>query len=86
MKIELEEKTTEYYIVAVEQADYEWTYQTRDGAIALDPWVTIDAWCEQTFGEQGVWGAPPTTWKRMGPKYFFQNERDRAWFALRWSR
>ena len=83
MKIEIEERTSEYYVVTVERGEYNWGFLRNNSA--REPWKTIDTWCEQTFGEQGVWGAPPTTWKRMGPKYFFQNERDRAWFALRWS-
>ena len=85
MQIEIVEKVTEYYIVAVERDEYDWAFKMNDGNIGRDPWKTIDSWCEQTFGEHGVWGAPPSTWKRMGPRYFFQHEKDRAWFALRWS-
>ena len=84
MKIEVEERTTEYYTVAVEQEAYDWIYLINDGAIGREPWNSIDDWCEETFGEQGVWGSAPSSWKRMGPKYFFQHERDRTWFVLRW--
>ena len=84
MKIEMEGRTTEYYIVAVEQEEYDWITFINDGAIGRDPWKTIDEWCTQTFGEQGAWGSSPSSWKRMGPKYFFQHERDRTWFVLRW--
>lgn len=85
MQIELNEKTTEYYVVTVERDEYDWIFKINDGAIGREPWATIDAWCEQTFGEQGVWGAPPSKWKRMGPSYFFQLEQDRELFTLRWS-
>jgi hypothetical protein len=85
MQIEIVEKVTEYYIVAVEQEEYDWNFKMNNGNIGQDPWKTIDAWCEQTFGEQGVWGAPISTWKRMGPRYFFHHDKHRAWFALRWS-
>jgi hypothetical protein len=84
MQIEIVEKVTEYYIVAVEQEEYNNIFKLNDGAIGREPWKTIDAWCAQTFGEQGVWGAPPSSWKRMGPRYFFQSDEERTMFVLRW--
>lgn len=85
MKLDIEEHTAEYYIVAVEEEEYKWIFQRNDGAINKEPWKTIDAWCRETFGEPGTWGGPPTEWKRMGPRYFFQNNGDRALFVLRWA-
>lgn len=85
MNIEINERISEYYVVTVEREEYNWTFRMNDGAIGREPWKTIDAWCEQTFGEQGVWGSSPSPWKRMGPSYFFQHEKDCLWFTLRWS-
>lgn len=84
MLLELEEHTTEYYIVAVEQREYNWAFKMNGSTIGREPWATIDAWCEQTFGEQGVWGGDPGQWKRMGPKYCFGTEQERMMFILRW--
>jgi hypothetical protein len=82
MKIEIEPKINEYYIVTVDREEYEWTFKLNDGAIGKEPWVTIDKWCMQAFGEQGMWGGPNSTWKRMGPSYYFQTNEDRAYFVL----
>jgi hypothetical protein len=83
MLLELEEKTPEYYIVAVEQYEYH-GFQMYDKAISREPWATIDAWCTQSFGNQGVWGGAAGQWKRMGPKYFFGTDKERTMFVLRW--
>ena len=85
MQVEILEKTTEYYIVAVDRDEYNRIFKLNDGAIGREPWKTIDKWCEQTFGEHGVWGGPAGQWKRMGPKYFFQSDEERMMFFLRWS-
>ena len=84
MQVDIEPKTTEYYIVTVERDEYDWIFKMNDGAIGREPWKTIDAWCIEAFGEHGVWGGPAGQWKRMGPKYFFQSDEERMMFALRW--
>jgi hypothetical protein len=46
----------------------------------------VDAWCEQTFGPQDVWGSAPVTgWKRMFWKYCFTDEEMLSMFVLRWT-
>jgi len=51
-----------------------------------DPWYPdIDEWCENTFGQQDLWGEEPQTgWKRMGNKYFFVQEDKLSWFLIKW--
>lgn len=45
----------------------------------------IDTWCEDTFGQQDLWGeAPVTGWKRIRNTYFFVKEEQLAWFLIRW--
>jgi hypothetical protein len=83
MILEVEEKTTEYWVVAVEQDDYLWKVHMLGKTQSV--WVEIDEWCEATWGAMGLWGEAPSTWKRMGPKYYFQHEKDRELFILRWS-
>lgn len=85
MILDIEEKTTEYYIVAVEQEEYDWVFRMNDGAIGREPWKTIDAWCEQVFGDHGMWGGPAGQWKRLGPKYYFGTNEERMMFILKWS-
>lgn len=35
-------------------------------------------WCEQVFGPQGV------RWFFTYKRFYFKNEKDAAWFELRW--
>ena len=45
-----------------------------------------DEWSEQIFGASDVWGEEPVIgWKRMRNKYFFTEEKQLSWFALRWA-
>jgi hypothetical protein len=85
MKIEVEPQITEYFVATVDREKYQWTLHQEHTDSRYDTWFTIDAWCEQTFGGQGMWGGPNSTWKRMGPSYYFQHDKDRQWFVLRWS-
>jgi len=84
MELIIEEKTTEYYTATVEQEKYIWTLG-EELSERYKLWLEIDDWCEQTFGTQGMWGHNPSAWKRMGPSYYFQHDKDREWFVLRWS-
>ena len=48
--------------------------------------VTIDQWCEETFGPSDMWGEDRVTgWKRMYKRYYFSNTELLNMFALRWS-
>lgn len=85
MQIKIEERTTEYYIVIVEQDRYDWIFFLNDGAIGQEPWASITQWCKETWGPMGIWGDAASPWKRMGPKYFFKHEQDRDLFVLRWA-
>ncbi len=82
MQVELDKIESEYYIATVEREQYVWTLGVPDSP---GLWTEIDTWCEQTFGEQGMWGGPVSAWKRMGPSYYFQHIQDREMFVLRWS-
>lgn len=83
MQVDIEEHTTEYYVATVDRDKYIWSLHDHTSSL-YDTWFKIDDWCEQTFGEQGMWGGPNSTWKRMGPSYYFQHDKDRQWFFLRW--
>ena len=86
MILDIEDHTTEYYSVIVEEPNYEYSpFFRRKFPEWEDLWLDIDKWCEKTFGGQGIWGGPNSAWKRMGPRYFFQHEKDREWFVLRWA-
>jgi len=84
MQVELDPKTTEYFVATVDREKYAWIHGAHTGP-QYDTWFEIDEWCNQTFGEQGMWGGPNSAWKRMGPSYYFQYEKDRQWFILRWT-
>jgi hypothetical protein len=84
LKVKEENSNHEYFVVGVDESKYDWTHGIGR-AKTTEPWHLVDDWCEQTFGPHGLWGGQPSPWKRMGPNYFFQFEKDRAWFVLRWS-
>lgn len=75
------ERLADYYIVELEEPLL----------IGNDTWyreqyLDVDAWCEQTFGAQDVWGEEPVNgWKRMRNKYFFTSEGQVMIFTLMWS-
>jgi hypothetical protein len=83
--IEVEEQFDEYFIVSVDREEYDWRSIWREPDVTNSVWGSIDKWCTETWGETGIWGNAPSTWKRMGPRYFFQHEQDRELFVLRWS-
>lgn len=64
--------------------------ELEEPELADDPWgykwfPEIDKWCEETFGQQDLWGEDPQTgWKRMRNKYFFTEEDKLTWFMIRW--
>lgn len=43
----------------------------------LHQWQDVHRWCEHEFGERHY------TW--TGSIFWFENDRDAMWFALRWS-
>lgn len=46
----------------------------------------VDEWCENTYGEEDMWGSPPLSgWKRMRNKYFFVEGDKLSWFLIKWS-
>lgn len=85
LTVKKEYPNQEYFIVGVDENMYNWAQGIGLVVQITEPWNTVDNWCEQTFGPHGIWGGNPSPWKRMGPNYFFQFEKDRAWFVLRWS-
>ena len=83
MKLEIVETLGDgYHIIDVEEPEW-----IRD----INPWYhydykEVDAWCEQTFGSQDVWGSKPVTgWKRMRNRYYFVDKGKLRWFVLRWA-
>jgi hypothetical protein len=57
-------------------------------------WADLQQWCEESFGPHGgaIWGNDPNKppfpnerWYMNNSKFWFRNEKDRDWFAIRWS-
>ena len=56
-------------------------------------WVDMEVWCIETFGNCGdnIWGQemktpnPGQRWYSNNRKFWFQEQKDRDWFILRWS-
>jgi hypothetical protein len=82
MKLEIVERhDSGYHIVELEDpADH------GQDLWYFDEYLDIDAWCEQTFGPQDVWGREiESGWKRMRNRYYFVGEDRLNWFVMRWS-
>jgi hypothetical protein len=50
-------------------------------------WNEMMAWMVETFGptaHDGVW-TPGMRWYANNARFWFRNEKDLAWFMLRWS-
>jgi hypothetical protein len=81
MEITVEPPVADYFILEL---------AVTDEMIAKDPWgrewfSEIDQWCNDSFGEQDVWGQNPVSgWKRMRHKYFFTKEDMCSMFMIRW--
>jgi hypothetical protein len=53
----------------------------------VDSWQAMMEWCIETFGPgpaDGVW-TPGARWYANSAKFWFRDEKDRAWFILRWT-
>ena len=51
------------------------------------PWNEMMSWMIQQFGpsaDNGVW-TPNMRWYANNAKFWFRDQKDRAWFVLRWS-
>ena len=78
-------------VVKFRQVDYYIVEIDEDPIWSGDVWYErslqeVDSWCEQTFGDQDLWGETPVTgWKRMRNQYFFTDKSKRNWFVVRWS-
>ena len=63
----------------VEPRNIEWQDSRR-------MWDDIFLWCSQMFGEVGSpWQTEPNRrWYANNSKFWFRDEKDLAWFMLRW--
>lgn len=54
-------------------------------------WLDMEVWCLDTFGASyNIWNLPADDyqvgrWYMNDRKFWFREERDRAWFIMRWS-
>jgi hypothetical protein len=71
----------DYHIVELEEP----IKHAGDDTWYHDEYLDVDAWCEQTFGPQDIWGSEPVSgWKRMRNRYYFVDENKLSWFMVRW--
>jgi hypothetical protein len=62
-------------------------FEDRNNNGWSDELKTVNLWCWKSFGEQGeTYNGPEShRWYQQNGNFWFRDERDYAWFMLRWS-